>query len=1081
MPRHWREPVADAMARVGGQSGVSGGPGVLISPEEVLTCTATIEAADGEVIGERPVTVSFPLVRSGEQYTATAQRIGRGRDLAVLRLAEPAPEGVSPAPLYRPALLTGRRVRVFGVPPGRRDGAWLGGELREDADGALLLVPETEGQRVMAGYCGAPVWDDDVGAVVAIVAAEGSGASAEVVPIDQAFAVDPFALPCPYVGLQPFGEADAGRFFGRDADVDRVATALTSRPVVAIAGRSGSGKSSLVHAGLIPRLREGGTAVAVFRAGRAVGAGAVPAAGSFAALATALADVLVPDGTAVARYREARLIEQAMTTGDGVGEIAERLARRNTVIIADQFEEIGAVSGVSGDGAALLAVLVELVRSASRPADGRSPVRAVITTRWETLDDLTSGQHQPFGRLSGHDVQSGGDRARLADDCALVALAPMSREQLRAAVLGPVTRPPGLAFEPGVVEQIIDDSLGEPGQLPLVGALLTELWEQRTGGTIRMSDYERSGGVQQALTRRAERAIGALADTVDARRLLTRLVRPTSDGGEVRRPAPMADLTTAQQNAAEHLAQARVLVIGPDAAGRQTVELAHQALIDLWPRLRGWLAADRRFRTWHDRIDRQRVDWEEAGRDPQLLLSGTALLRAEEWLADRDGEISAPNLTFVRAAQARRRKEMWLRRSVRIGIAAAAVAALTLGSLFIVQREVAGQREAAAASRAMAAEASEIAPTDPVEAGQLALAAYRTDANAETEQALLSAYLSRRETAAATSDTDNWRLTPAGTHVVRVVDDGTRLETAAVYDLARTRASVPRSGSVFQDPGTMCLCMYGSLLADRLADGTVEVRHMPDLELVGTVDGPPASTPGVDVRLQDGLVLILSGHRAEWWDPRSAAKVDELNLVELGVVDPRDADRIVPHPDPELVGVLAASGALRIVDRTTGDTVDRIELGADVIAAGIYGDGDYIGAVRRGSVPELWRADGSEPAVGPLPSLAPRCSAGREGAFRCRPTHYGFVWELLVGQEQLLVGDSSRLSWYDPVAGGPVRVLDLDADGTGRQPIAASADGETLLYREPDGAFGVAVLDPEVWVGAVCAEADPDTLAEASC
>src|SRR5690349_12449880 len=267
------DPVQRAAVRVWDRQHEVVGGGFVVGPGLVATCAHVVADAlgadpyDDEPPGG-PVQLDLPLLPGGgsARVAAVVERWvpiddDGGGDIALLRLGPAAPPAARMPPLRRIDRLWDHGFRVFGFPEGARAGVWATGLIRgRQGTGWFQLQGDPDGRRIEGGFSGAPVWDLDSGAVVgmAVAADRGGTTTAYLVPIDQVLGVDPAALPCPYRGLAPFEERDAELFFGREDDVERVAQVLRRRSVVAVAGPSGVGKSSLVRAGLVPRLRASG-------------------------------------------------------------------------------------------------------------------------------------------------------------------------------------------------------------------------------------------------------------------------------------------------------------------------------------------------------------------------------------------------------------------------------------------------------------------------------------------------------------------------------------------------------------------------------------------------------------------------------------------------------------------------------------------------------------------------------------------------------------------------------------------------------------------------------------------------------
>jgi hypothetical protein len=387
------------------------------------------------------------------------------------------------------------------------------------------------------------------------------------------------------------------------------------------------------------------------------------------------------------------------------------------VLVLDQFEELAARD--PQQARAQLAAIVALTRT--------NPVRAVLTLRGAALDDLLTPE-----------------LAKVLN-AATLHVAPLDRANLRETIVKPAERAPGLDFEPGLVDRILDDAGSEPGQLPLVESLLADLWRRREGGRLTWRGYTEAGGVVGSVAQHAERVVSELAGAAPdpqfhdrLRRLFAQLAAPDRTGRFVRVPVRTAALPPEQRAMVPQLAAGRLLVVGRDAFDVEVVELAHQALIEHWPRLRDWLEQDRAFLAWRAQTDEQRERWESAGRDDGALLRGSALVAAGEWVPARDAEVAPETREFVaRSATYQRRTA----RRLRAATAIFAVLALAAGLLAVVavQRgdRLADELMAANADR-LGREATARSLTDPLAATQLAITAWRSDpSNPAARTALL--------------------------------------------------------------------------------------------------------------------------------------------------------------------------------------------------------------------------------------------------------------------------------------------------------------------------------------------------------
>lgn len=646
-----------AVARVLDSDGAVVGAAFLIGTGRLATCAHVVAAAvEAEVDGATAtVAVDFPLAAGAPRAMAAVRRwepvrADGGGDIAVLELDGAIPCELAPPPLWWTDRPWGREFRAVGFPAELPHGVWTCGEFRDrQATGWLQLHGAPGGQPITGGFSGAPVWDVGSEAVVGMAVAADRRRftrTAFMVPVTEVLGVDPALLPNPYRGLEPFTEADASLFYGRDADIARIVDTVRRRPVVAVTGRSGIGKSSLVMAGVVARLRSEGMRITY------VGA-----------------ETGVPDADSAP-----------------------------ALLVADQFEEL--VSTEPARAAELLRALLVRTRD---PA-----VRVLLTLRWDTVDELAD-----------EDLVHA-----LAE--ATVPLLPMGRDQLRQAIRGPASHAPGVYVDDDLVERLVDDTGDEPGCLPLLESLMTELWAHRTGGRLTVADYERVGRAATSIARCAERIFGQFTEPADAdaaRRLLTMLAAPRGDAF-VRVPVSMRDRPELR-SVAGRLARERLVVTGEGADGADIVELAHQSLIENWPRLRGWLAADRDFLDWQRQTDEERRRWESRGQDEGGLPRGSALSTAEEWLANRPGDIPEPLRRYIHAGARVRRREVRRWRVVTAVLAVVSVvAAVTAG---VAYRNSAQRVEVLRlqAGAALAERSLQLATTAPSTALQFAQAAAR--------------------------------------------------------------------------------------------------------------------------------------------------------------------------------------------------------------------------------------------------------------------------------------------------------------------------------------------------------------------
>ena len=447
-------------------------------------------------------------------------------------------------------------------------------------------------------------------------------------------------LPCPYLGLHHFGPDDAELFFGRDAVVERLHQAVQTRTFLPLFGASGSGKSSVVLAGLVPRLqRDGHWRFTHFR----------PGADPFHALALALVPLYAPQLNATERIAHARQMTGYLRSGevplaDVLTQVRQNFPGERVLLIADQFEELYTLGAEEPIRRQFLNTLLACFSSDQNVAQQgpRNQARLVLTMRADFLANALS--YRPFA-----DVLQHGD----------LKLGPMNEAELRELIEKPAAAR-GVSFESGLVERILEEVDAEPGVLPLLEFALTKLWEGRKGQTVTHGAYtaiggEQGSGVQGALARHADDCYTKLSkeQQEEARRVFLQLVRPGEGTEDTRRVATRQEIGATNWGLVKQLADDRLVVTNrSENAGVETVEVVHEALIRHWGELRSWMDSDRAFRSWQERLRSDLARWEASGRDEGLLLRGAARTEAQEQLKQRSNDLSAVEREFIGSSAA---------------------------------------------------------------------------------------------------------------------------------------------------------------------------------------------------------------------------------------------------------------------------------------------------------------------------------------------------------------------------------------------------------------------------------------------
>lgn len=450
-------------------------------------------------------------------------------------------------------------------------------------------------------------------------------------------------LPCPYRGLFHFSPDDAEYFFGREVFIEELFTATQTRNFIPVLGASGSGKSSVVFAGLVPKLQqEGHWLFTHFR----------PGSEPFYALAQALVPLYDPEKNATEQMFQAHQLAEYFVNGsvplnDVFTRIERNYANHRVLLIADQFEELYTLCSDEKIRRSFLDTL--LASFQAFPSQRQSSRVLVATIRADFLGNALS--YPKFG-----------DVLRNAD----VKIRSMNSEELSQVIIKPPVKL-GVTFQDGLVKRILDDVEDEPGNLPLLEFALTELWKRRKGKNLTHAAYEEIGEVKGALARHADENYGKLNATEkeQVRRIFIQLVRPGEGTEDTRRLATKAELSQASWGLVKQLADARLVVTSQNAAKEETVEVVHEALIRNWGELREWMNADRNFRAWQERLRVVMSQWQQTQRDEGTFLRGAALAEAEEKLKQRRDDLAQGEQEFIEASIKLRDREQKQRERAR--------------------------------------------------------------------------------------------------------------------------------------------------------------------------------------------------------------------------------------------------------------------------------------------------------------------------------------------------------------------------------------------------------------------------------
>ncbi|WP_181796738.1 helix-turn-helix domain-containing protein [Streptomyces sp. WELS2] len=839
--------------------------------------------------------------------------------------------------------------------------------------------------------------------------------------------------PSPYRGLARYETDDRHLFFGREQLTARLAERVLTHRLVAVVGPSGSGKSSLLRAGLIPRLQGEESPERRPTAIRILTPGPHP-----------------------------------MSAHATVGRASREPG--DTVVLVDQFEELFTLCADPAERQAYLDLLLTALRPEHR-------LRVVIVMRTDFL---------------GHCARHPSLAAALSEATLLVG--PMTPAELRRAVVGPAMAA-GLIVERRLTARIVEEAAGKPGGLPLMSHALLETWRRRRGRTLTLAAYEATGGLQGALCRTAEDLYARLpADqAAHARKILLRLVTPGQGTQDTRRPADREELRTDGSpdtgDVLERLVRARLVTVDGS-----TVHLAHEALLTAWPRLRNWIDEARERLRVHRLLTEAARVWDALDRDPGALYRGVRLVTAEEVFGgpETKGELTALEREFlVRSVTARDREQrmaalttLRLRR-LTVLLSVLLAVAVTAGLIAWNQyrsserrRQEAVTAQRTARSRELAAQSDALLRSDPDLASLLAVQAYRLHPTAEATASLYAAAALplRHRLTGHTAPVDAVVFAPDGRTVAGVGADG----RVRVWDAAtgEVRAAFRASGGAVR---AVAYRPDGRLLAVTNAGGTLLLTDPTDPTDPTDVAEGRARTIAVRGRAEGPVVFAADGRtvagvgadgRVRVWDA-ATGEVRTAFRASDGVVR-----AVAYRPDGHVLAVANADGTIRLHDLLGGRTREWTIGHAPVTSMAFSPDGRVLavgeldGPVRltdtgTGAQRALLTGHaGSVDAISFSPDGRVLATAGADDTAR--------LWDAVTGKSRaVLTGHGDRVSSlsFSPdggtlATGSRDRTVRLWQAGTARpgttragsatiSSLAFGEDGRTLVIGDVGGAVRV--------------------------
>ncbi|MEU9146708.1 trypsin-like peptidase domain-containing protein [Streptomyces sp. NPDC048349] len=1062
------------VAQVLGRDGLVAGGGFLVADHVLVTCAHVVVAA-GSGPGEH-VRLVFPHVDGARQTEGLvldgAWRAPEDVDVAVVRLSD-APAGSTALALGSAEGSRGHRVRSFGfpfqAPPGGHFGYGKAGGMLPATEGRGAHLQLTEANDLTTGFSGGPVVDEVTGLVIGMLTEitapdehERGQNIAYVTPTQVLREVWPELTEqdvCPYRGLESFTAEHAEWFEGRQDAVRQVLANLAAqRRVTLLLGPSGSGKSSLVQAGVLP----------------ALAAGALPDS-----------DRWLPVVTRPRQDLLAELERAGLPGADSVGiagAVARRLAsepgHQRVVLVLDQYEELLADPFTTRQHERRLAAIDQITAAIT----SRAELHVIMILR----DDFYPQQ----AALAPHLLEA-------AMPGLLNVPSTLTQDDLHDIITLPALKA-GAHVEQGLPEHIIADILaGTPGGttsrrapvtvLPMLELALSQLWQRRHDGYLTHDAYRRIGGVTGSLTTWCESALNQLPpDGLPiAQRILTSLVRSADPGHNVpalRERVPLNDLRELAADVSDGpdgseridavlsaLTRHRIITthtpqVSPaqDTPPAQPVaELVHEALIRDWGTLREWVRQDHGFKEWLDHARTRYARWAER-RDTGDLLAGTALAQGLDLARQR--RLPADISAYLNASK--EHQQAGIRRSRRLNAVLASLLVLALiaaaGALW-QWRTVETERKAAL-SRQLAAQSHTLMDANSELASLLAVQAYRTSHTAESLESLRSAAALPypRRLAGHTDTVYSVGFSPDGATLATGSGDG----TARLWDVdtGKTRTTLTGHSEAVL---SVAFSPDGATVATAGLDGTARLWDAKTGKARTQLHGHTATVNSVAFS-PDGATLATAGDdgTARLWDAQTGQARSQLT----GHTDLVNA--LAFSPDGHTLATISSDRTARLWDVDTGRT--RTVLTGhtrQLLSVAFSPDGHTLATSSIDGPVRLWNADTGKTRSTLTEPLSPVQSVAFSPDGRTLATvganHFTQVWDVATGaMSAALLGHTDMVH---SVAYSP----------DGRMLATAGADKTARVWDITKGAIGTALLGHTDTVQSVTYSPDGRALATA--
>ena len=910
----------------------------------------------------------------------------------------------------------------------------------------------------------------------------------------------------PFKGLQFFDQADSDLFFGREAQTTKLLHRLEdAQSLSVIIGASGSGKSSLVRAGLIPALKKG----------KVLTVAPKPLYGSLDWQVHVITPTAHPlEALATELTRDSESVTATATLMDDLAQDPRSLTlflsrpqpMRHVILVIDQFEELFTICRDEFEREAFIDNLLATITPHSvgpvkEELDEQGNITLVLTLRADFYAHLAQYPELREAVAQQQDY-----------------IGPMTSEDLRRAIEEPA-RHGHWEFEPGLVDLILRDVGNEPGALPLLSHALLETWKRRAGHRLTLRGYADAGGVRGAIAYTAENVYQNLSpkEQIITRNLFLRLTELGAGTDDTRRRASFGELISRPEDAEEVrgvlniLAEARLITLGED-----TVEVAHEALIREWPTLREWLAQDREGLILHRHLTETAHEWELMEREISVLYRGSRLAQANEWAAINPLALNVQEKAFLEASTQQsylqeQEREAQLQRELEaaqklaeterrslIRLRSRNRVITTIGFIAIILALVAGMFGTQSNQNALASQ-------NNAETAQVAKEnAFQAQGTAQAASTQAIADFTRSEAQRLASEANSLLLSHGDSNLTALLAvRSLRMQYTSSGDAllgSLTNLSAPpwEFKSHTADLWSVAFSLDGKYLVTGSSDGTARLWDLATGETVHIFEGHSGQVGEVKFSPDGKTLLVGSAQAAHLWDVASGQLLQVFTEIKGG-------GSVAFSPDGKYIVTASFDDKnARLWDVATGRSLRTLVCNGPVIRVAYSTDGKYILTGTTNSTAQLWdpttgkqvrdfvissgiealtfSPDSTSIAFGTSKGTAQIWSISTGELVREFSGHEGLVLGIKFSADGrfLLTGSGDRTARLWDIATGQT-IYVFAGHGNTVQDVAFSLDGKLIATAGNDGIARVWKLETfpggakfNVAAGAVQASFSPD-------